>query len=99
MPRARPSTQLPCLELFEVVLLQAAPPGAFGCGFDCLPAGLFAEGAVDPAFGLLAIGQVDARYCSFFGGDAGDVVLLGVEDDEVVEGLDAGLLIDLVLGV
>lgn len=43
--------------------------------------------------------QVEPRYCSFFGGDVRDVVLFGVEDDEVVERLDAGLLFYLVLGV
>lgn len=99
MPRARPSTQLPRFELFKAVLLQTAPPGALGGGFDYLSAGLFAEGAVDPALGLLATGQVESRYCSFFGGDAGDVVLLGVEDDEVVKRLDVGLLLGLVLGM
>ena len=84
VPRPRPPAQLPRLELLQVVLLQTAPPGALGRGLDRLPAGLLAEGAIDPALGGLAVGQVEPRYCSLFGGDVGDVMLLGVEDDEVV---------------
>ena len=99
MPRPRPPAQLPRLELLQVVLLQTAPPGALRRGLDQLPAGLLAEGAVDPALGGLAVGQVEPRYCPFLGGDVGNVLLLGVEDNEIVEWLDAGLSLAQVLGV